>query len=121
MSSCCTLFLALTCISPACHLSFQWIWPFPSPSAPGDCRSDHPIARYVPSKSHVSNFSPFSVTWKIHRLRTIDGNSKIFGRSMGKLWAETLRGGGGGGGVVEGMFLEGAGGPWGMEREIIGL
>ena len=31
-------------------------------------------------------------------------------------------GGGGGGGVVgEGMFHEGAGGPWGMEREIIGL
>ena len=33
-----------------------------------------------------------------------------------------LGGGGGGGGVVgEGMFHEGAGGPWGMEREIIGL
>ena len=31
-------------------------------------------------------------------------------------------GGGGWGGVVgEGMFHEGAGGPWGMEREIIGL
>ena len=29
---------------------------------------------------------------------------------------------GGGPGVVgEGMFHEGAGGPWGMEREIIGL
>ena len=30
-------------------------------------------------------------------------------------------GGGGGGMVGEGMFHEGAGGPWGMEREIIGL
>ena len=31
-------------------------------------------------------------------------------------------GGGGGGGVVaEGIFHEGAGGPWGMKREIIGL
>ena len=28
---------------------------------------------------------------------------------------------GGGGLVGEGMFHEGAGGPWGMEREIIGL
>ena len=28
---------------------------------------------------------------------------------------------GGGGGVGEGMFHEGATGPWGMEREIIGL
>ena len=28
---------------------------------------------------------------------------------------------GGGGGVGEGIFHEGAGGPWGMEREIIGL
>ena len=26
-----------------------------------------------------------------------------------------------GGGVCEGMFDEGAGGPWGMKREIIGL
>ena len=31
-------------------------------------------------------------------------------------------GGGGGGGVVgEGMFHDGADGPWGMEREILGL
>ena len=37
----------------------------------------------------------------------------------GNAWG---RGGGGGGCVVgEGMFHEGAGGPWGMEREIIGL
>ena len=33
-----------------------------------------------------------------------------------------LGGGGGGGGVVgEGIFHEGAGGPWGMKQEIIGL
>ena len=31
------------------------------------------------------------------------------------------RGGGGGGGVFEGIFQKRAGGPWGMEREIIGL
>ena len=34
---------------------------------------------------------------------------------------ETLGGGWGGGVVGEGMFHEGAGGPCGMEREIIGL
>ena len=34
---------------------------------------------------------------------------------------ETLGGGGGGGGVGEGFFHKGAGGPWGMEREIIRL
>ena len=55
-----------------------------------------------------------------HRLRTMGGNGKLFGRPSGKLWGETL-GGGGGGVVGEGMFHEGAGGPWGMEREIIGL
>ena len=41
----------------------------------------------------------------------------LFGRSRGKFWAETLGGGGG----VEGMFHEGAGGPRGIKREIIGL
>ena len=61
-----------------------------------------------------------------HRLRTIGGNDKLFGRPSGKLWGETPAGGGGGGGggggvVGKGMFHEGAGGPWGMEREIIGL
>ena len=35
--------------------------------------------------------------------------------------AKRLGGRGGGGVVGEGMFHEGAGGPWGMERERIGL
>ena len=51
----------------------------------------------------------------------IGGNGKIFGRPSGNFWAETLVRGGGGGVVGEGMFHEGAGGPWGMELEIIGL
>ena len=38
---------------PACHLSSQWVRPSPSPSAQGDRRSGHPIARYGPSKSRV--------------------------------------------------------------------
>ena len=54
-----------------------------------------------------------------YRLRTIEGNGKLFGRFRGNLWAETL--GGGGGGFGEGMFYERAGGPWGLERDIIGL
>ena len=45
----------------------------------------------------------------------LDGPVECYG-------GKRLGGGGGGGGVVgEGMFHEGAGGPWGMEREIIGL
>ena len=40
----------------------------PSPSAPGDRRSGHPIGRYGPSKSCVWDFSPFSATWKIPSL-----------------------------------------------------
>ena len=31
---------------PAYHLSSHWVRPSPSPSAPGDRRSGHPIARY---------------------------------------------------------------------------
>ena len=53
---------------PACHLSSQLVRPSPSPSAPGDRRSGHPIARYGPSKSRVWDFSPFSTAWKIPSL-----------------------------------------------------
>ena len=53
---------------PACHLSSQWVRPSPSPLAPGDSLSGHPIARYGPSKSRVWDFSPFSAAWKIPSL-----------------------------------------------------
>ena len=53
---------------PTCHLSSQWVRASPSPSAPGDHRSGHPIARYGPSKSRVWDFSPFSAAWKIPSL-----------------------------------------------------
>ena len=42
--------------------------PPPSPSAPGDRRSGHPIPRYGPSKSRVGDFSSFSAAWKIPSL-----------------------------------------------------
>ena len=54
---------------PACHLSSKWVRPSPSPSAPGDRRSGHPIARYGPSKSRVWDFSTFSTEWKIPSFR----------------------------------------------------
>ena len=47
------LFLVLRGTIPACHLSSQWVRPSPSPSAPGDRPSGHPIARYGPSKARV--------------------------------------------------------------------
>ena len=40
----------------------------PSPSAPGDRRSGHPIARYGPSKSCVRDLFPLSAAWKIPSL-----------------------------------------------------
>ena len=61
-------FWVLRSTIPACHLSSQWVRPSPSPSAPGDRRSCHLIARYGPSKSRVLDFSPFSATWKIPSL-----------------------------------------------------
>ena len=70
-------------------------------------------------RNRASEISPrFLRHGRSHRSRTIGENGKLFGRPRGKLWAETLGGGGGGG---DGMFHEGAGGPWGMEREKIGL
>ena len=72
---------------PACHLSSQWFRPSPSPSAPGDRRSGHPIARYGPSKSRVMNFSQFSAAWRIPSLGDdrqetagfFDGRGEIYG------------------------------------------
>ena len=71
-------------------------------------------------RNRASEISPrFLRHGRSHRLRTIGGNGKLFGRPGGMLWGKRL--GGGGGVVCEGMFHEGAGGPCGMEREIIGL
>ena len=61
-------FKVLRCTIPACHLSSQLFRPSPSPSAPDDRRSGHPIGRYGPSKSRDCDFSPFSATWKIPSL-----------------------------------------------------
>ena len=114
------LFLALTGTIPACHLSSQWVRPFPSPSAPGDRRSEHPIARYGPSKSRVFDFSPFSATWKIPSIEDDRRKRQAFWTAEWKVMGGNAWGGGGGV-VGEGMFHDGAGGPWGIEREIIGL
>ena len=92
------IFLALTGTIPACHLSSQWVRPFPSPLEPGDRQSEHPIARYGQSKSRVSDFSPFAATWKIPSFKDDRRKRQAFGRPSRKLWAETLGGGGGGGG-----------------------
>ena len=63
-------------------------------------------------RNRASEISPrFLRHGRSHRLRTIGGNGKLFGRPSGKLWWKTLGGGGGGGVVGEGMFHEGAGGP----------
>ena len=114
--------LALTGTIPACHLSTQKVRPFPSPSAPGDRpirASDRQIRAVEIARSEIS--PRFLRHGRSHRLRTIGGNGKLFGRPGGKVIGETLGGGGGGVVVGEGMFHEGAGGSWGMEREIIGL
>ena len=65
------------------------------PIAIGDRRSGHPIARYGPSKSRVWDFSPFSACGRSHRLGTIGGNGRLFGRSRLNLWVETPGGGDG--------------------------
>ena len=80
---------------PACHLSSQWVRPSPSPSAPGDRRSGHPIARYGPSKSHVWDFSPFSTTWKIPSLGDDGRKLQAFWTIEAKVMGETLGGGDG--------------------------
>ena len=104
---------------PACHLSSQWVRPSPSPSAPGDRRSGYPIARYGPSKSCVSDFSPFSVAlkipslgddrWKRQPFWTVE--AKVMGgNAWWRGWVPK--------GIGEDMFHEAVGGPWCMEREI---
>ena len=85
------LFLALAGYHSGLPLVVPMVRPSPSPSAPGDRRSGHPIARYGPSKSCVWDFSPFSAAWKIPSL----GNVMLFGQSRRKLWVE-LPGGGDG-------------------------
>ena len=104
---------------PACHLSSQWVRPSLSPSAPGDRRSSHPIARYGPSKSRDWNFSPFSAAWKIPSLgddrRKRQAFSTVESKFMGgnAWWRGCVPKG-----IDEDMFHEAVGGPWCMEREI---
>ena len=102
---------------PACHLSSQWVRP--SPSAPGDRRSGHPIASYGPSKSSVMDFSPFSAAWKIPSL----GDDR---RKRQAFWTVKTKVMGGNAwwrgwvlyGISDDMFYEAVGGPWYKEREI---
>ena len=100
---------------PACHLSSQWVRPSTSPSAPGDRRSGHPIARYGPSKSRVWKFSPFSAAWKIPSLGDDRRKRQAFLTVMGgnAWWTGWVSSG-----IGEDMFHEAVGGPWCMEREI---
>ena len=76
-----------------------------------------------PVEIALSEISPrFLRHGRSHHLRTIGGNESFLdgqGESFGR--KRLGGGGGGGGGGGEGMFYERAGGPWGMEREIIGL
>ena len=91
------LILALTCTILACHLSSQWVRPYPSPSAPGDRRSVHPIKRYRVSKSRVLDFSPFSTTWKIPSFEDDRRKRQAFWTVEGKVMSGNAWGGGGGG------------------------
>ena len=92
------LFLALTGIILACHLSSQWARPFPSPSAPSYRRSEHPIERYGPSKLRVRDFSPFSGTWKIPSFKDDRRKRQAFwtaeGHGTGDNRIEAIRKGG---------------------------
>ena len=103
------LILALMCTILACHLSSQWVRPFPSPSAQCDRRSVHLIKRYRASKSRVLDFSPFSATWKIPSFEDDRRKRQAFWAVEGKVMSGNAWGGGGRG-VGEGMFHEGAGG-----------
>ena len=102
---------------PACHLSSQWLRP--SPSAPGDRRSGHPITRYGPLKSRVWDFSLFSTAWKIPSFRDDRRKRQAFWTVEAKVmcgnawwWGWVPKG------IGEDMFHEAVGGPWCMEREI---
>ena len=79
----------------ACHLSSQWVRPSPSPSAPGDRRSGHPIARYGPSKSRVWDFSPFSAAWKILSFRDDRRKQQAFWKVDAKVMGGNTCGGDG--------------------------
>ena len=67
--------------------------------------------------------SPFSATLKMPSYENDRRKRQAFWMLEGKVMGGNAWGGGGGGGgwVGEGNFHEGAGGPWGMELEIIGL
>ena len=93
--------------------------PSPSPSAPGDGRSGHPIVRYGQSKSLVWDFSLFSAAWKIPSLGDDRRKRQAFwtveakvmgGNAWWRGWVPE--------GIGEDMFHEAVGGPWCMEREI---
>ena len=79
---------------PACHLSSQWVRPSPSPSAPGDRRSDHPIARYGPLRSCVSDFSPVfcSVEDPIVKGRSAETAGFLDGRGESYGWKRLVEG-----------------------------
>ena len=78
-------FWVLRCTIPACHLSSQWFRPSPSPSAPGDRRSGHPIARYGPSKSRDWYFPRF-LEDPIVRGRSAKTTGFLDGRGESYVW-----------------------------------
>ena len=88
-------FLVLRGNIPACHLSSQWVRPYPSPSAQGDRRSRHTIARYGTSKSCVWDLFPFSVAWKIPSLGDDRRKRQAFWTVEAKVMGETPGGGDG--------------------------
>ena len=91
---------------PACHLSSQWVRPSPSPSAPGDRRFGHPIARYGPSKSRVWDFSPFSAAYRIPSLGDDRRKRQAFWTVEVKVMGATPGGGDGSGrGSVRTCFM----------------
>ena len=89
------LFLGLTGYHSGLPLVVPMGWPPPSPSAPGDRQSSHPIVRYGPSKSRVWDFSPFSATWKFPSLGDDRRKRQAFWTVEAKLWVETPGGGDG--------------------------
>ena len=112
-------FLDLRGTISACHLSSQWIRPSPSPSAQGDRRSGHPIARYVPSKSRGLDFSPFSATLKIPSFEDDRRKWQAFWTVEAKVMGENAWWSGWvPSGIGEDMFQEALGGRRCMEREI---
>ena len=113
-------FLALTGTIPACHLSSKWVRPF----------HRHRRRAFVdPSirsqdtgrRNRASEISPrFLRHGRSHRLRTIGGNGKLFGRRVESYGGKRLGGGGGGVWSARACFMRGQVGR-GHERERIGL